>query len=201
MCFVVGVGFYFIPSAPFEGIIKGLPQLIANILVITGVGGPVNWFLRYKFCRRYGRYKPFLVAYGIPIAVLTCIIPFVPRTLDYTTRLVVLHFLFTLRGRFTACYYDNSKTIIALITPNSVERQKYYSFGAIFLGGLRSIFRIVYPIMIRATGGYLDIRSYQIFVKTVVELTGGESLESNIQLVLNNAAVGAEIAKEVCKAK
>ena len=38
-------------------------------------------------------------------------------------------------------------------------------------------------------------------LKTVVDLTGGESLESNIQLVLNNAAVGAEIAKEVCKIK
>ena len=38
-------------------------------------------------------------------------------------------------------------------------------------------------------------------LKTVVELTGGESLESNIHLVLNNAAVGAEIAKEVCKRK
>ena len=38
-------------------------------------------------------------------------------------------------------------------------------------------------------------------LKTVVDLTGGESLESNIHLVLNNAAVGAEIAKEVCKHK
>ena len=38
-------------------------------------------------------------------------------------------------------------------------------------------------------------------LKTVVDLTGGESLESNIQLILNNAAVGAEIAKEVCKRK
>ena len=38
-------------------------------------------------------------------------------------------------------------------------------------------------------------------LKTVVDLTGGESLESNIQLILNNAAVGAEIAKEVCKTK
>ena len=38
-------------------------------------------------------------------------------------------------------------------------------------------------------------------LKTVVELTGGESLESNIQLIINNAAVGAEIAKEVCKNK
>ena len=38
-------------------------------------------------------------------------------------------------------------------------------------------------------------------LKTVVELTGGESLESNIQLVLNNAKVGANIAKEYCKIK
>lgn len=34
-------------------------------------------------------------------------------------------------------------------------------------------------------------------LKTIVELTGGESLESNIKLVLNNAALGAEIAKEL----
>ena len=38
-------------------------------------------------------------------------------------------------------------------------------------------------------------------LKTIVELTGGDSLESNIQLVLNNAIVGAEISKEVCKQK
>lgn len=38
-------------------------------------------------------------------------------------------------------------------------------------------------------------------LKTVVELTGGESLESNIQLVLNNAKVGANIAKEYCRIK
>ena len=163
-CTLIGVIFYFIPSAPFEFIIKGLPQLIANILVITGIGGPVNWFLRAKFCTKYGRYKPFLVVYGIPISIITCIIPFVPTAMDYTTKLVVLHFLFTLRNRFSAIYYDNPKAIVALITPNSVERQKYYSIGAIFLGFLRSIFRIIFPIMIRATGGYLDIRSYRFFI-------------------------------------
>ena len=36
-------------------------------------------------------------------------------------------------------------------------------------------------------------------LKTIVELTGGDSLESNIKLVLNNAAVGSEIIKEYCK--
>ena len=34
-------------------------------------------------------------------------------------------------------------------------------------------------------------------LKTIVELTGGDSLESNIELVLNNARVGAEISKEL----
>ena len=33
----------------------------------------------------------------------------------------------------------------------------------------------------------------------VVELTGGDSLESNIKLVLNNAMVAAQTAKELCK--
>ena len=38
-------------------------------------------------------------------------------------------------------------------------------------------------------------------LKTITELTGGNSLESNIKLVLNNAAVGSEVAKEYCKIK
>ena len=38
-------------------------------------------------------------------------------------------------------------------------------------------------------------------LKTVTELTRGDSLESNIQLVLNNARVGANIAKEYCRIK
>ena len=38
-------------------------------------------------------------------------------------------------------------------------------------------------------------------LKTIVELTGGDSLESNIKLVINNAIVGAGIAKEYCKIK
>ncbi|MCQ3035618.1 MAG: pseudouridine-5'-phosphate glycosidase [Bacilli bacterium] len=36
-------------------------------------------------------------------------------------------------------------------------------------------------------------------LKTIVDLTGGDSLESNIKLVLNNAKLGAKIAKELCK--
>lgn len=38
-------------------------------------------------------------------------------------------------------------------------------------------------------------------LKTITDLTGGDSLKSNIKLVLNNAAVGSEVAKEYCKIK
>lgn len=164
MCAVVGGLCYLVPSAPFDSIIKGLPGIVGNILVVMGVGGLVNWFLRAKLCNKYGRYKPFMMIYGVPIIILTVIITFVPTTLEYTSKIVLLHFLFTLRGRFTAVYCDSPTAIVALITPNMVERQKYYSIGAIFLGFFRSIFRIIFPLMIVATGGYLAIKSYRVFV-------------------------------------
>lgn len=164
ICTIVGIACYFVPSAPFEFIIKGLPGIVGNILTVMGVGGLVNWYLRAKLCKKYGRYKPFMMIYGIPVTLLTIAITFVPTTLDYTVKLVLLHFLFTLRGRFTLLYSDNPTAIVALITPNMVERQKYYSIGGIFLGNLRSIFRIIFPILIVSTGGYLAVESYRVFI-------------------------------------
>ena len=164
LCAVIGAAFYFIPSKPFEAIIKGLPGIVGNTLVIMGVGGLVNWFLRKKLCPKYGKYKPFMVIYGVPITLLTVAMTFVPATMEYSWKIVLLHFLVTLRTRFTACYSDTPTSIVALITPNMVERQKYYSLGAIFLGLFRSIFRIIFPILIVFTGGYFDIRSYRLFV-------------------------------------
>lgn len=164
ICTVIGIAFYFVPSAPFDSIIKGLPGIIGNTLTVMGAGGLVNWYLRGKLCKKYGRYKPFMMIYGIPVTLITIAITFVPTTLDYTVKLVILHFLFTLRGRFTSIYCDNPTAIVALITPNMVERQKYYSIGGIFTGNLRSIFRIIFPILIVSTGGYLAVESYRVFI-------------------------------------
>ena len=46
----------------------------------------------------------------------------------------------------------------------------------------------------RVKGKYIT----PFLLKTIVELTGGDSLESNIKLVLNNAKLGAKIARELC---
>lgn len=164
LCTVIGIACYFIPSEPFQSIIKGLPQIVGNMLTVMGVGGLVNWFLRSKLCRKHGRYKPFMMIYGVPVAIFTTLMAFVPPTLDYTTKIVLLHLLVTIRARFSLLYCDKPTAIVALITPNMVERQKYYSIGGIFLGFLRSIFRIIFPIMIGMTGGWLAIKSYRVFV-------------------------------------
>ena len=44
----------------------------------------------------------------------------------------------------------------------------------------------------------MTIEKYETLAK-VVELTGGDSLESNIKLVLNNATVAAKTAVEIMK--
>ena len=41
--------------------------------------------------------------------------------------------------------------------------------------------------------------STPFLLKRITDITGGDSLESNIELVLNNAKVGANIAKEYCE--
>ena len=41
--------------------------------------------------------------------------------------------------------------------------------------------------------------STPFLLSKVKEVTGGKSLDANIQLVYNNAAVGADIANELCR--
>ncbi len=57
-----------------------------------------------------------------------------------------------------------------------------------------------YPLDILAEFGLTEEMIYDLpeFVHETLE-RGGKSLESNIQLVFNNAAVGTEIAKEYFK--
>ena len=48
----------------------------------------------------------------------------------------------------------------------------------------------------------IEINSKEVtpfLLKRIVELTGGDSLESNIRLVINNAKLGAKVAKELCE--
>lgn len=161
---LVGISCYFIPSAQFEFIMKGLPQIVGNILVVNGITGYVNWFIRRKFCAKYGRLKPFILICGVPAAVLCSVIPFLPvQNLSYTNKLIVLHFMFTLMNYFYQSYVGISG-LVTFLTPNSQERQRLYSIIPIITGLIPSVISIFFPILIGITGGYLSLTTYKVFV-------------------------------------
>ena len=160
----LGVACYFIPSSRFEFIMKGLPQIIGNILVINGLTGYINWFIRKKFCAKYGRLKPFIMLCGIPAAILMSIIPFLPvQALSYTHKLVVLHFAFTFMNYFYQAFIGING-MVTFMTPNSQERQRLYSIVPIITGLFPSVISMFFPLLIASTGGYLSLTTYKVFV-------------------------------------
>lgn len=168
---ILGIALYFVPSAPFEFIMKGVPQILGNIFVTNFLFGYINWFIRYKFCAKHGRYKPFIIICGIPSAILMSVIPFLPiQNLNYTTKLVVLHFSLTVVN-WLFNNYVGIQSLVTFITPNSQERQKLYSIVPIITGLVPSIISIVFPLLIAKTGGYLSLTTYKVFVP-VFAITG-----------------------------
>ena len=161
---LVGLACYFIPANTFEGIMMGLPQIAGNILFLGGVTNYITWFIRRVFCAKYGRLKPFVVGCALPSAILISIIPYLPvQNLPHATKLIILHFAFTLFNFFFN-NFNNVGGLISFMTPNSQERQKLYSIVPIITGLFPSIINLFFPILISLTGGYLNIKTYRVFV-------------------------------------
>lgn len=161
---IVGICCYFIPAARFEFIIKGLPQLVGNNLVIAGVTNYITWLIRRLFSAKYGRLKPLLVICGFPAAFLMSAIPYLPvQNLSYTNKLIVLNFAFSLMAYFYNNYI-NVGGMVTFMTPDSQERQRLYSIVPIISGAFSSIISLVLPILIATTGGYLSLKTYRVFV-------------------------------------
>ncbi len=161
---IIGICCYFIPSESFEFIIKGFPQLVGNNLLVAGLTNYFTWAVRRLFSAKYGRLKPMLLACGLPAAIITSIIPYLPLLeMSYTKRLIVLNFSFSL----VLFFYNNFigvNGLVAFITPNSQERQRLYSIVPIITGLFPSIIGMVLPLLISVTGGYLNLKTYKVFV-------------------------------------
>lgn len=161
---LAGAACYFIPMNTFDMIMPGLPQLIGNILLISGVTNYITWFIRRKFCAKYGRVKPFIVICAIPSAILVSIIPFLPvEGLSYSYKLIVLHGAFSLMNYFYNSFIGVNG-LVTFMTPNSQERQKLHSIVPIITGLFPSIINMFFPFLISITGGYLNITTYKVFI-------------------------------------
>ncbi len=161
---VIGIACYFIPSTAFEFIIKGMPQLIGNNLLVSGITNFWNWGVRRLFSEKYGRLKPIIILAGFPSAILMSVIPFLPlQGLSYTAKLIILNFAFSLMNYFYQAFV-NVNSLVTFMTPNSQERQKLFSIVPIVSGFFSSAISMFLPMLIATTGGYLNIRTYKVFV-------------------------------------
>ena len=160
----MGICCYFIPSQGFEFIIKGFPQLVGNNLLIAGITNYLTWGIRRAFSAKYGRLKPILLICGFPSELIMSIIPYLPLLeMSYTKRLIVLNFAFSLLNFFYQNWI-NVGGLVAFMTPNSQERQRLYSIVPIITGFFPSIIGLFLPMLISVTGGYLNLKTYKVFV-------------------------------------
>ncbi len=161
---VLGIIAYLLPPDLFESFLPGIPQIVGNVLIISVYNFYSDWFVRYKFSEKYGRAKPFFLIYALPIYALLCAIPYVNyNAYSYTTKVVILHFLFSLLGTMTADY-GASNSIINYITPNSQERQKFFSIAPFFYNLPQSVLFMLFPVMATITGGYTNLATYRVFI-------------------------------------
>ena len=160
---IVGLLCYFVPMDTFDFML-GTPQIVGNILFISGITNYITWGIRKKFCAKYGRLKPFILLCGIPAAIAMSLIPFLPiQHLPSVYKLVILHAAFTVMNFFYNAYVGVNG-LVTFMTPNSQERQRLHSFVPIITGLFPSIIGLFFPMLIQSTGGYLNINTYKIFV-------------------------------------
>lgn len=160
---VIGLLCYFIPMDALDFML-GTPQIVANILLISGITNYITWGIRKKFCAKYGRLKPFILLCGIPAAIIMSVIPFLPiQNLPSVYKLIILHGAFILMNYFYNAYVGVNG-LVTFMTPNSQERQRLHSIVPIITGFFPSVINMFFPILIQSTGGYLNIDTYKIFV-------------------------------------
>ena len=160
---IIGLLCYLVPMDTFDFML-GTPQIVGNILLISGITNYITWAIRKKFCAKHGRLKPFILLCGIPAAITMSIIPFLPiQHLPSVYKLIILHAAFTVMNFFYNAYVGVNG-LVTFMTPNSQERQKLHSIVPIISGFFSSVVGALLPMLIDATGGYLSLQTYKVFI-------------------------------------
>ncbi len=159
---------WIMPSTRFDGVLRDMFKHIAVKLVFTVFGNYLNLYTLKLFGKRYGKFKPFLVLFGLPSLLLATAFTFIPyKEMNYSSLLLLVHITTNLIGSFSGPYTGNIGNLQGVITPNSQERTKIYAIMPMMLGLLRSIYGIIFPIIAQAFGGQLNIAAYRYMIPII----------------------------------
>ena len=153
---------WFIPPTGLDNIVRDFPKHLALKIACTILGVYLSIYTLKLFAKKYGKFKPFMMLYGLPALVFATLLVFLPyKEMRYPAKLLLVHLITNLIGTFSGPYGGNVERMQALLTPNPQERIRVYSIAPLALGLMRSLFGMFFPVLANLTGGQLNIVSYR----------------------------------------
>ncbi len=161
---IIGFILYFVPQQYFEKIMPAFPQIVATMLVFNGISVYYKVFVYKKLSPKFGKYRPWIIVGILPSIIMVFLIVFLPfKEMIYYNRLWILHFCFSIYGMFSG-YTNQLGNLHNVISPNSEERAKIMSIGALAYSTIPSVVNILFPVFAMMTGGLSSIRTYRTII-------------------------------------
>ncbi len=161
--FFVGMGLFFVPQTLTEKFMPALPQIVGGIICVNVFNIFYRIFVLKKLAPKYGKYRPWIIVGVFPTIAAYMLIVYLPFTsMPYHTRLWVLNLLFCIASVFSS-FCGQLGNLQNVLSPNSDERVRMMSIGAIVYSAFPSLVNILLPIF-AGTGGMNNIKTYRVII-------------------------------------
>lgn len=112
---------------------------------------------------KYGKFRPYLLLTGIPAAVFICLMAFIPNTISYQMKCILVCGIYTLAMLFQSVYALAFTSLAQVLTPDSEERTGLLSISQFIYSLGPSIVNIVLPIFAGFfAGGMKGFTAYRV---------------------------------------
>lgn len=112
---------------------------------------------------KYGKFRPYLLYTGIPTAVLLVVMTFIPTSINYTLKCVLLTLVYAFLMIFQSLYALAFTSLAQVLTPNSEERTSLLSVSQFIYSLGPSIVNMILPILAGLfDGGMKGFTAYRV---------------------------------------
>lgn len=153
-----------------------IPEHIAIMNIFaTIVGFGLTAFRAYAFDNiksADGKFRPFVKYLGIPTAVISLSMVWMPYDrMSYGLKIVVVYIFYTGIQFFMPFYQEAYQNITRVISTNSQERTNILSVSSLVWSLAPTICNAIVPVLSDFTGGMYDIRTYR-FIFPLLSVSG-----------------------------
>lgn len=112
---------------------------------------------------KYGKFRPYLLYTGIPTAMLLVLMTFIPTSINYTLKCVLLTLVYAFLMIFQSLYALAFTSLAQVLTPNSEERTSLLSISQFIYSLGPSIVNMILPILAGLfDGGMKGFTAYRV---------------------------------------